>query len=232
MGRKKKEEPEIYHTPFGTTIRNPYPEIDPVPYVAPPSWVYEPSLTSTPWTTTSTTLRDFDWKDHPDLIDRFMPEVKEVKAVSSTEKTPEGTAHMVTCRDKDNLSAENILKNLSAIKGKLMLDIAPIHIKHIECYMTPTVKDNIVKASKRLKMYGKKRPIIARFDEYGRRLPDEITIDTMEGMTVHIVDPESYGEFYFALRAVEFPTSTYTTTNWGTGGYVLSGDIFTDDVPF
>ena len=32
MGRKKKEEPEIYHTPFGTTIIPPYPEIDLSPY--------------------------------------------------------------------------------------------------------------------------------------------------------------------------------------------------------
>ena len=113
--------------------------------------------------------------------------------------------HIVACCDEKDLSIENVLKTLSAIKGKLMIDIAPIHIKTIECSITPQVRQNIVTASKKLKMYGKKRPIIARFDEYGNRLPDEIDLGTPQGITLKIVDPEKYGRFYFELRGIEFP---------------------------
>ena len=113
--------------------------------------------------------------------------------------------HIVACHDEKDLSIENVLKTLSAIKGKLMIDIAPIHIKTIECSITPQVRQNIVTASKKLKMYGKKRPIIARFDEYGNRLPDEIDLGTSQGITLKIVDPEKYGIFYFELRGIEFP---------------------------
>ena len=86
-----------------------------------------------------------------------------------------------------------------------MIDVAPIHIKTIECSITPQVRQNIVTASKKLKMYGKKRPIIARFDEYGNRLPDEIDLGTSQGITLKIVDPEKYGIFYFELKGIEFP---------------------------
>ena len=113
--------------------------------------------------------------------------------------------HIVACCDEKDLSIENILKTLSAIKGKLMIDVAPIHIKTIECSITPQVRQNIVTASKKLKMYGKKRPIIARFDEYGNRLPDEIDLGTSQGITLKIVDPEKYGIFYFELKGIEFP---------------------------
>lgn len=113
--------------------------------------------------------------------------------------------HIVACCDEKDLSIENILKTLSAIKGKLMIDVAPIHIKTIECSITPLVRQNIVTASKKLKMYGKKRPIIARFDEYGNRLPDEIDLGTSQGITLKIVDPEQYGRFYFELKGIEFP---------------------------
>lgn len=113
--------------------------------------------------------------------------------------------HIVACCDEKDLSIENILKTLSAIKGKLMIDVAPIHIKTIECSITPQVRQNIVTASKKLKMYGKKRPIIARFDEYGNRLPDEIDLGTSQGITLKIVDPEKYGRFYFELKGIEFP---------------------------
>ena len=171
-------------------------------------YVYHPAVT---WP--STTLTGYDWTKYPDIIDKIAPEYKEVNTVSSEEKTPEGTAHMIVCKDKDNLSEKNILKNLSAIKGKLMLDVAPIRVKYIECYMTPIVKHNIIMASKKLRMYGKKLPIIPRFDDYGRKLPDEITIDTAEGMVLHIVNPEDFGEYYFALRAIEFPTA-YTINDF------------------
>lgn len=200
MWRKKKDEITISSNvdigPYDDLIQAP-------PYIH--SWVYEPSVTSTPWSIASTTLNRDDWKIYPDLVDKLAPEYKEVKTVSSQEKTREGVAHVVVCRNREDLSTEHILKNLSVIKGKLMLDVAPIRVKYIECYMTPTVKNNIVLASKKLQMYGKKRPFIARFDEYGRRLSDEINIDTMEGMKLYIVDPKEHGEFYFALRAVEFP---------------------------
>lgn len=219
MERKKNDEiySKVEVDPYANLVR-----IPPIPH----SWItsstpltgYEPSVASTPWPISSTTLTAHDWVKYPDLIDKFAPEYKEVKTMSSQEKTPEGIAHVVVCRDKEDLSVERILKNLSVIKGKLMLDVAPVHVKYIECYMTPAVKNNIVLASKKLKMYGKKRPFVARFDEYGKRLPDEINIDTTEGMKLHIINPEEHGEFYFALRAVEIPSEYKMSTEpmWAT----------------
>lgn len=118
--------------------------------------------------------------------------------------------HIVACSNEKDLSAENILKTLSAIKGKLMIDAAPIHLRKIECSMTPLIRKNIVTASKKLKMYGKKRPIIARFDEYGNRLPDEIDLGTAQGITLKIIDPEDYGEYYLELKGVEFEPTYYS----------------------
>ena len=241
MGRKKKDlvdtytmlDPKVSDTT--TYINKDYlygshaPYITPSPYVTTipggcSEVVYRPATTlnSEVVYRPATTLTGYDWKNYAELVDKIAPEYKEVNTMSSQEKTPDGTVHMIVCKDEDNLSEENILKNLSSIKGKLMIDVAPIHVKCIECYMTPLVKSNIIKASKRLQMYGKKRPFIARFDEYGRRLPDEISIDTIEGMKLHILDPEEYGKYYFALRAIEFPTiPSYDTDTW-----------YSEDLPF
>ncbi|MDE6946248.1 MAG: hypothetical protein K2P14_03575 [Anaeroplasmataceae bacterium] len=73
---------------------------------------------------------------------------------------------IVGCSNLEYLSSDKILKTLSAIKGRLMLEISPIHIRDITCSMTPEVKKNIIQASKKLRAYGKKRPLIACFDEY------------------------------------------------------------------
>lgn len=47
-------------------------------------------------------------------------------------------------------------------------------------------------------------------------LSDEINIDTIEGMKLYIVDPKEHGEFYFALRAIEFPYKMSTEPIWTT----------------
>lgn len=162
---------------------------------------------------------------YEDMRKRFIKEeIGDVNVVNKTSMVK--GEHIVVCEDRSDLSTERILKTLSAVKGKLMLDVAPIHIKTIECNMTPEVRKNIVTASKRLKMYGKKRPIIARFDDYGNRLPDEIKLDSFQGITLKIIDPDEYGDYYLEMRAIEFPTgdyATYTTTPW---------EAFGEDIPF
>lgn len=118
------------------------------------------------------------------------------------EKTPQGNEYAVTCDDPKDLSIEYILKNLSKIKGKLMLICAPVKVDHFICKMTPEVKKNIIMAHKKLNMYGKEPPIIARFDDYGNRLPDKITIDTISGVELRIVDPDDYGPYYLEIKAI------------------------------
>lgn len=153
---------------------------------------------------TASSVTSWSMQDYADLRKFF--ESEEERSVNIVRKESYNSGeHIVACCDEKDLSIENILKTLSAIKGKLMIDVAPIHIKTIECSITPQVRQNIVTASKKLKMYGKKRPIIARFDEYGNRLPDEIDLGTSQGITLKIVDPEKYGRFYFELRGIEFP---------------------------
>lgn len=247
MGRKKKKEddyviipePRFYEpeTTDITTLGDSYHRIiyNPPPspytitttgtgdmskyghYVIPPH-----SIDISGWVDTNRTLSLHDYEEIRRKFEK--EEIGNVNVVSKASMMK--GEHIVVCEDRSDLSTEKILKTLSAVKGKLMLDVAPIHIKTIECNMTPEVRKNIVTASKRLRMYGKKRPIIARFDEYGNRLPDEIELDSFQGVTLKIIDPDEYGDYYLEMRAFEFPSgdyTTYTTTPW---------EAFGEDIPF
>lgn len=181
---------------YSPYIHNPYEEVVPI---IPESAAYTHYAGTASTTGLNWSIRDYD------RIRKYF-ESEEERSVNIVRKESYNSGeHIVACYDEKDLSIENVLKTLSAIKGKLMIDIAPIRIKTIECSITPQVRQNIVTASKKLKMYGKKRPIIARFDEYGNRLPDEIDLGTSQGITLKIVDPEKYGRFYFELRGIEFP---------------------------
>ena len=184
-------------------------------------YVYYPKSCSITGTSTSTTLPydttiqhfdsfattttlDADWYD---ILKNF--ELKENKDVNIKVKH-KNEEYIAYCEGFEDLSTERVLKTLSAVKGRLMMEVAPIHIQKLECSMTPSVKNNIVTASKRLRMYGKKRPIVACFDEYGRPLPDTIDLDTHEGITLKLVNEKDYGSYYLELKAIEFPVTTYT----------------------
>lgn len=125
--------------------------------------------------------------------------MKDVEIISK--KSSDKNECITICKNLEDLSVTRILQTLSAVKGRLMLDLSPKKVVKLECSMTPLIKQNIITASKKLKMYGKTRPIVARFDDWGNRLPDEINLGTSEGITLKIVDPEEYGEFYLELRA-------------------------------
>lgn len=111
----------------------------------------------------------------------------------------------VVCDEPKDLSIEHVLTTLSVVKGRLMMEVLPNHVKKLECSITPAVKQNIITASKKLKMYGKEMPIIPHFDEWGTRLPDEISIGDHSGITLKIVDPEDFGKFYYELKATVSP---------------------------
>lgn len=113
--------------------------------------------------------------------------------------------HSVCCHDREVLRQENILKLLSKMKGRLQIECMPVRVDHIECLMSPIVKENIIQAYRRVSMYGKKTPFVARFDEYGNRLPDEVKIDTLQGVTLKIVDPEIYGEYFLQFTGIVQP---------------------------
>lgn len=133
----------------------------------------------------------------------------EDKFVSITSQKSGSFVHKVYCDDKAELDTDNILKTLARMRGKLMLDIAPIRIESIECSVTPEVKNRLLRASKRQKMYGKKPPLVVRFDEWGERLPDEIRTEDGSGIRLKIVDPKLYGELYFEIRATEMRVASY-----------------------
>lgn len=180
---------------YSLYIHNPYGEAIPI---------ISETATYTHYAGTASSLTSWSKSDY-DKIRKYF-ESEEERSVNIVRKESHNSGeHIVVCYDEKDLSIENVLKTLSAIKGKLMIDVAPIHIKTIECSITPQVRQNIITASKKLKMYGKKRPIIARFDEYGNRLPDEIDLGASQGITLKIVDPEKYGRFYFELKGIEFP---------------------------
>ena len=151
-----------------------------------------------------------DWEEYAKTVGK--KEEAGVKMISR--KSIDRQEHIVLCNEVLDLLPEKVLTTLSAIKGRLMFEIAPIHIKEIQCKMTPHVKNNIIEASKRLKMYGKKSPIIPSFDEYGNRLPDQIEIGDSKGIIIKIVDSKEYGDLYFELKAIEFSTANYSPTDW------------------
>jgi hypothetical protein len=127
---------------------------------------------------------------------------KEEKDVSVQYKdTPESNVKAVVCYDYEDLSVTHILHTLSALKGKLMMAVAPYRVKSLECSITPAVKSNIIAAGKKLKMYGKQIPLVVHFDAWGNVLSNEIIIGDSSGINLKIVDPEEVGEFYFELRA-------------------------------
>lgn len=192
------------------------------PYIIPPEYISAASGPIPEWSHTSTVLGAGAYEE---MRKKYEKEV--IGDVKIELKEPFKGQHVVICKDMNDLSSERVLKTLSALKGKLMIDIAPIHVQKIECRMTPEVRKNLVKAGKRLKMYGKKQPVIARFDEYGNRLPDEIALpDSHHGIKLEIVNPDDYGIFYLEMKAIEFPSIEYNahTTPW-TGGYM-------EDLPF
>lgn len=114
-----------------------------------------------------------------------------------------GYRYAVSCSDYSDLSPNRILKTMSIMKSKLMMRCLPYKsIDRITCKMSLTVKNNIIGAYRKLSMYGKKTPFVARFDEYGRRLPDEIKIDTLHGMNIEIINLSEYGENYLAFEVL------------------------------
>lgn len=166
---------------------------------------YPPSTTgwcSGPYRTeiTAENWSVFSWEE----LMKQLGKEEEGKVNVISKKSTKSDEYIVYCKDETDLSVKRVLTTLSAVKGKLMFDVATIHIKEIQCKMTPMVKKHIVDASKRSRMYGKKSPIIPSFDEYGNRLPDEIEIGSSKGIVVKIVEPEEYGEMYFELKAKTF----------------------------
>lgn len=158
----------------------------------------------------STTISPYKWVytdfKSPEEIEKEVVGNVSIRSVDTSTKG----LHIICCEDERDLAEEWVLKTLSAIKGKMMLDVAPVHIQQLECRMTPLVRKNIINASKKLKMYGKDMPIIARFDEYGNELPSEIRLCGESGITLVILDPEVNGKLYLELVAREFPSVDYT----------------------
>lgn len=139
-------------------------------------------------------------------------DIPEMKVEEYREDNSDSRRYAVACHNCNDLSQERILKTLSIMKSKLMMECMPVHVKSIECKMSPMVKTNIINAYRKVSMYGKKTPFVARFDEYGRRLPDEIQIDTIRGVDLKIVDPDVYGENYLVFEAI-IPTYEYYVTD-------------------
>lgn len=108
----------------------------------------------------------------------------------------------VRCTYAPDLEQDKILRCLSIMKSELMMKCAPFKVDRVTCKMSPQVKQNIIKAWKRLSMYGKKIPFVACYDEYGRRLNDKVEIDTLHGMIISVVNPDECGEHLLEFEGV------------------------------
>ena len=150
----------------------------------------------------------WDWKDFADYADCDHIVYEKEKPCMGWEEYTEVAKNYkdrhvkVVCKNIADLEQDRILKSLSILKTELMLKCAPIKLDRIDCKMTPTVKHNIVTACKRLTRYGKSTPFVACFDEYGRRIDDNVKLDTLHGMTIKLVDPVQYGSHYIEFEGV------------------------------
>ena len=169
-------------------------------------------------------ISELDWYRLNGIDVKSEEEIPKMEVTEHFDASCFGKRHAVACSYEPDLSQDKILKCISMMKGKLMMQCAPVKVDNIECRMTPAVKHNIIMAYKRLERYGKKLPFVARFDEYGRRLPDEIKIDTMYGMTIKIVDPVDYGPYYLSFEGIVRNDTVYKPS------FDFSYD--TEDVPF
>lgn len=210
------------------------------PYWAEESpFIYEPTVTYTDYENIQKTLLGGgvvykNYKFNPDInvfdADMDIPYIDEngapiAKSGFSKEDIPEmkieeyrndksfARRYAVACHNYTDLSQERILKSISVMKTKLMMQCLPYRVEKIECKMSPMVKTNMINAYRRVNMYGKKTPFVACFDEYGRRLPDEIKIDTIRGMDVKIVDPATYGNNYLVFEAIVLEQKDINSTD-------------------
>lgn len=147
----------------------------------------------------ASTMEEYDWDK---IIKTATDEIPKMNMYKEEVPQYMGKRFAVNCNNPRDFELDRILKNLSIMKSKLMLECMPVHLRNIECKMTPQVKDNLVKAYKKCNMYGKSLPFVARYDDYGNRLSDHVNIETLEGMTIQIVDPERYGEFYLEFQGI------------------------------
>ena len=147
----------------------------------------------------ASTIESYDWDK---IIKTATDEIPKMNMYKEEVPQYMGKRFAVNCNNPRDFESDRILKNLSIMKSKLMLECMPVHLRNIECKMTPQVKDNLVKAYKKCNMYGKSLPFVARYDDYGNRLSDHVNIETLEGMTIQIVDPERYGEFYLEFQGI------------------------------
>lgn len=174
----------------------------------------------------SRSFTELDWYKLNGIDVRSEEEIPKMKTYKEKDPYSCGNRYAVACSHAPDLAQDRILKSLSMMKSKLMMQCAPVKVENIECKMTPAVKENIIMAYKKLEMYGKKTPFVARFDEFGRRLPDEIKIDVMRGMTIKIVDPDDYNPYYIEFEGKVHDPMMYKP------GWDYGYKIDPEDVPF
>lgn len=111
---------------------------------------------------------------------------------------------IVYTTDKKELSEKYIFDTIETLKRKLMVDCANITVEKIICRMSVTVKETLLLANAKLKMFGKKPLIIPCFDEDLNPLSDEIVIDVKRPMTIEVLDEKKCkGEkYYLELEAI------------------------------
>lgn len=146
----------------------------------------------------------------PYITSNRIKNIAEIKEESNVKidkiKTSRPDEYVLICRNKKDLELEKILTTLSAMKNQLVyetLHYVPYSVPEIQCKMTPQVKSNLITVGKKLRMYGKRIPIIPNFDEYGNRLPDQIEILEGKGIEIIIVDPKEYKELYLEIKVTK-----------------------------
>ena len=149
-----------------------------------------------------------------DVYEAFKKAIKEHGETVTVHNsfTVSAESEAISCTDIKKLAPDHVLKQLSIMRSNLSRLCKNLIVDHINCRMTSETMESILHACRRLKMYGKEKPMIACFDEYGNRIQDKPNIETLKGAEIEIVPSNEYGPYFLEFKAV--------------------GRMFLDDVPF
>lgn len=117
------------------------------------------------------------------------------------EPTTRGHKYAISCDNVTDLLPKQILKTISIMKSKLLMECVPYPVNSITCRMTPAVKDTLIQAYRKSTMYGKS-PFVASYDEYGRRIGTDVKIETLRGVTIDIINPDKHNDLYISFEGV------------------------------
>lgn len=167
-----------------------------------------------------------------DQSQQLQEDISKRKKLSDFIREDKRKPNVMYCIDKEILDSSDILILIELMKNRLVSIADDSKYKsgkvvdHVECQMTPKVKDNMIKVWKKQNSYGKSSPFVPRFDKYGEELPT--TLNVAGGMIIKLIEEtDSLNAYYLELEAVLKVMTTEVVSHENKNGKEFE---FIDDV--